>query len=281
MAVRACRLLSQGLQSPLLLRAVNTATTASPQVSRDRRREVDGASLQSLFALAGGVIPWFAVAAALFAAASMTVGLVFAPTDVQQGEARRIVFVHLPAAWISLLIFFAMALCAVLGLLLGRRMASMLATALAPTGALMGFVALWTGAMWARPVLGSWWGQSGLAFELLLLLLLYFAFIAQQAAATEDPRRADRNGALIVLAGAVNLPIFHFALQWWSTFEQGQLDGLMRLTVSAGSLDLACVLLMVLAACAYSVAAALHRFRSIVLEREKASDWVRHQVGAA
>jgi heme exporter protein C len=273
-------LLSQDLLSPLLLRAVNSASTASRQVPRDRRRGFGGASAQSLFALTGRAIPCFAVTAALFAAAGLTVGLVFAPTDPQQGEARRIVFVHLPAAWMSMLIFAAMALCCALGLLRGLHRSSMLATALAPTGALMSFIALWTGAMWARPVMGSWWGEAGLAIEL-LLLLMYFGFIAQQAAAAEDLRRADRNGGVIILAGAISLPIVHFALQWWTSSRPGQVDGLMRLTGSAGSLVSAGVLLMFVAAWAYGVAAALHRFRSLVLEREKASDWVRHQIGAA
>ena len=114
-------------------------------------------SPQAFYPLAGRMLPWFAVAAALFAAAGLYVGFFVAPTDFQQGESYRIIFVHVPASWMSMFIYLVMAGWAALGLAFHTRLSGMMATALAPTGAMFAFLSLWTGALWGKPT----WGLTG------------------------------------------------------------------------------------------------------------------------
>jgi heme exporter protein C len=118
------------------------------------------AAPQRFHALAGRAVPWFGAAALLLGIAGLVIGLLVAPTDHQQGEAYRSIFVHVPSAWMSMVIYLAMAFWAAIGLIFNARLASMLAIALAPTGALMTFIALWTGALWGKPTWGTWWAWS-------------------------------------------------------------------------------------------------------------------------
>jgi heme exporter protein C len=200
------------------------------------------------------------------------VGLLIAPTDFQQGDSYRIIYIHVPAAWMSMLIYLVMAFWAGLGLVLNTRLSSMLATALAPTGALMTFIALWTGALWGKPTWGTWWVWDARLTSELLLLFLYLGFMALQAA-SDDPRRADRAGAIVALVGVVNVPIIYFSVKWWNTLHQGSTINLTK-APSMASIMLTGLLLMVLAFWAYSIAAALQRVRAIILEREKDAEWV-------
>ena len=140
------------------------------------------------------------------------IGFFVAPTDCQQGEAYRIIFIHVPAAWMSMFIYLVMAFWAALGLVFNTRLSSMMAQALAPTGALFTFLALWTGALWGKPIWGTWWVWDARLTSELILLFLYLGFMALQAA-IDDPRRADRAGALLALVGVVNVPIIYFSVQ--------------------------------------------------------------------
>ncbi len=231
------------------------------------------ASPQQFYPLAGKLLPWLWGLAALLALAGLVVGLLVAPADFQQGNSYRIIFIHVPAAWMSMLIYVVMACWAGLGLVLNTRLSSMMATALAPTGALMTFIALWTGALWGKPTWGTWWVWDARLTSELLLLFLYLGFMALQAAA-EDPRRADRAGAIVALVGVVNVPIIYFSVQWWNTLHQGSSVSLTR-APSMATVMLAGMLLMVAAFWAYCIAAALQRLRCIILEREKDADWVQ------
>ena len=114
-------------------------------------------SPRNFYFLAGKLIPWFAAVAILLTIVGLYVGFFLAPTDFQQGEAYRIIFIHVPAAWMSMFIYLIMAGYAALGLIFNTRLSAMMATALAPTGALFTFVALWTGALWGKPMWGAWW----------------------------------------------------------------------------------------------------------------------------
>ena len=228
------------------------------------------AAPQAFYPLAGRLLPPLWALAALLAAAGLVVGLLLAPTDFQQGDAYRIIFIHVPAAWMSMVIYLAMAFWAGLGLVLNTRLSSMMASALAPTGALMTFVALWTGALWGKPTWGTWWVWDARLTSELLLLFLYLGFMALQAA-TDDPRRADRAGAILALVGVVNIPVIYFSVQWWNTLHQGATVSVTRAPSRASSMLLG-MLLMVAAFWAYSIAAALHRVRSLILEREKSAD---------
>ncbi len=234
------------------------------------------ASPQVFFGVAGRLIPWLMGAALLLAIAGLAIGLWFAPTDSQQGDAYRIIFVHVPAAWLSMVIYVAMAFWAGVGLVLNTRLSSMMASALAPTGALFTFLALWTGALWGRPTWGTYWVWDARLTSELILLFLYIGFIALQAA-IDDPRRADRAGAVLALVGVVNVPIIYFSVQWWNTLHQGASVSLQSAPKMA-SIMLAGMLIMTLALWAYSAAAALLRLRAIVLERERHTGWVRAYV---
>jgi heme exporter protein C len=237
-----------------------------------RRRWTHFAAPSTFYALAGKLLPWCWGVALVAAIAGLTVGLVIAPTDFQQGEAYRIIFVHVPAAWMSMLIYLAMAFWAALGLVLNTRLSSMMARALAPTGAMMTFLALWTGALWGKPTWGAWWVWDARLTSELLLLFLYLGFMALQAA-SDDVRRGDRAGAILALVGVVNIPIIYFSVKWWNTLHQGASISLTR-APSMATIMLWGLLLMTVAFWAWAIASALHRVRSIILERERGSEWV-------
>lgn len=231
------------------------------------------ASPQQFFPLAGKMIPFFAGAAVLLALAGLVVGFLVAPTDHQQGDAYRIIFLHVPAAWMSMLIYLVMAFWSAVGLVFNTRLSSMMASALAPTGAMFTFLALWTGALWGKPTWGAWWVWDARLTSELLLLFLYIGFMALQSA-IDDPRRADKAGALLALVGVVNVPVIYFSVQWWNTLHQGSSISMTR-APSMAAIMLLGMLLMALAAWAYAIAVSLARVRCIMLEREKHANWVR------
>jgi len=233
------------------------------------------ASPQAFFPVAGRMIPWFAMLAAAFAVSGLYVGFFVAPTDATQGEAYRIIFIHVPAAWMSMFIYLVMAGWAGLGLALNTRLSGMMASALAPTGAMFTFVALWTGALWGRPTWGAYWVWDARLTSELVLLFLYLGFIALKEA-IPDPVRADRAGAIVALVGAVNVPIIYFSVQWWNTLHQGASVSLTRAPSMAKTMLLG-MLLMALAAWMYSIAVSLARVRRIILQRERDAEWVRLQ----
>jgi heme exporter protein C len=224
------------------------------------------ASPQTFFPLAARLARWCGFAAAILAAAGLYIGFFVAPTDAQQGEAYRIIFIHVPAAWMSMFIYLVMACWAALGLALNTRLSGMMACALAPTGALFTFIALWTGALWGRPTWGTYWvwGDARLMSEL-ILLFLYFGFMALHAA-IEDPRRADRAAGLLALVGVVNIPIIYWSVKWWNTLHQGASVSLTAAPKMAATM-LTGMLVMALAFWMYSIAAAMLRVRGIIRER--------------
>jgi len=231
------------------------------------------ASPQAFYSLAGKLIPWFLVAAALLGAAGLYVGLLVAPTDAQQGDAYRIIFIHVAAAWMSMFIYTVMAFWCAVGLIVNTRLSFMMALALAPTGALMTFIALWTGSLWGKPTWGAWWVWDARLTSELILLFLYIGFMSLHAA-IDDVRRADRAAALLALVGAINVPIIYFSVKWWNTLHQGASVSLTRAPSMARAMLLG-MLLVALAAWMYSIAASLMRVRSLILERESDSDWVQ------
>src|SRR6478672_1111499 len=223
------------------------------------------ASPQTFYPLAGKLAPWFLALAAVLAIAGLYLGLLVAPTDFQQGNAYRIIFIHVAAAWMSMFIYLVMAFWCAVGFAMNTRLSFMMALALAPTGALFTFIALWTGALWGKPTWGTWWVWDARLTSELILLFLYFGFMALQAS-IDDPRRADRASALLAIVGAVNVPIIYYSVQWWNTLHQGASVSLTRAPSMAATM-LTGMLLMALAAWMYSIATALARLRRIILER--------------
>jgi heme exporter protein C len=225
------------------------------------------------YAVAGSAVPWFWAVAIGLSVIGLWIGLGVAPTDFQQGDAYRIIFIHVPAAWMSMVIYAVMALFAVLGWAFNTRMSSMYARALAPTGAMFTVLALWTGSFWGKPTWGTWWVWDARITTEFILLLLYLGYIALTES-IDDDRRADNAGALLALVGAVNLPIIRFSVVWWNTLHQGA-------TISIGSAPkmattmLTAMLIMTFAFWAYTFAVVFTRARAIVLEHERDTDWVR------
>jgi heme exporter protein C len=231
------------------------------------------ASPANFYPLAGKLIPLFWVLCAAFGIAGLWMGFFVAPTDATQGEGYRIIFIHVPTSWMSMVIYLMMAAWAGLGLALNARLSGMMAQALAPTGALMAFLSLWTGALWGKPMWGAWWVWDARLTSELILFFLYVGFIALQAS-IDDPRRADKAGAILALVGVVNVPIIYFSVKWWNTLHQGASVSMtkspsMALTMLWG------MLLMALCLWMYSIAVALQRVRAIMLERESHTDWVK------
>lgn len=223
------------------------------------------ASPMVFHAFAGRLIPWFAVVAVVLALSGLWVGFKVAPTDHQQGEVYRIIFLHVPAAWMSMFLYLVAALHAALGLVFGTRLSPLMSRALAPTGAVFTAIALWTGAAWGKPTWGAWWVWDARLTSELILLFLYLSYLSL-VSAIEDPRRADKAGAILLLAGVVNVPIIYFSVQWWSTLHQGstiRFDAAPSMTHTM----LAGMLLMTLACWAYSIAVALARVRCLITER--------------
>jgi len=215
---------------------------------------------------AGRAVPWFAILAGVLAVAGSTIGFLVAPTDHQQGEVYRIIFIHVPAAWMSMFIYLVAAFHAAMGLIFNTRLSALMARALAPTGALFTVIALWTGAVWGKPTWGTWWVWDARLTSELILLFLYLGYLAL-VSAIDDPRRADRGGAILLLAGVVNIPIIYFSVQWWNTLHQGASVSLTAAPAMAHTM-LAGMLLMAGACWAYSAAVALARVRCLIDERE-------------
>ncbi len=176
-------------------------------------------------------------------------------------------------------IYLVMAFWAAIGLIYKTRLSGMMASALAPTGALLTFLALWTGAFWGKPMWGAWWVWDARLTSELILFFLYIGFIALQAA-IDDPRRADKAGAILALVGAVNIPIIYFSVKWWNTLHQGASVSLSK-SPSMATTMLWGMLLCALAFWMYSIAVALMRVRSIILERERGTEWVRQRLTSA
>lgn len=230
-------------------------------------------SPQTFYPLAGRLAPWFGSAAALVALYGLYISFFVAPTDFQQGEAYRIIFIHVPAAWLSMFLYLIMAAWAAIGLAWHTRLSSMMALAIAPTGAVMTFIALWTGALWGKPMWGAWWVWDARLTSELILLFLYLGFMFLHAA-IDDPRRADRAAAVIAIVGAINVPIIYFSVKWWNTLHQGASVSLTKSPTMASTM-LWGMLIMSVAFWLYSIAAVLTRVRSVILERERNADWVR------
>jgi heme exporter protein C len=226
----------------------------------------------TFYALAGKLIPYFAWPAAFLFVIGLYIGFFVAPTDAVQSEAYRIFFIHVPISILSMFIYLVMAAYAALGLIFNTRLSSMMAQALAPTGALFAFIALWTGALWGKPMWGAWWVWDARLTSELILLFLYLGFIALHAS-IDDPRRADRASALLAIVGSVNVPIIYFSVKWWNTLHQGS-----TIKFSGTSMHIAmqqATFAILAALWLYAIAMSLTRVRSIILERERNTQWVK------
>src|SRR5882672_8826320 len=179
------------------------------------------ASPAAFYPLAGRLIPWFAVPSVILFAVSFYFGFFLAPSRAgDQNQVYYIIYIHVAAAWMGMFLYVLMAIYAGIGWAFNARLASMMASSLSITGAMFTFLALVTGSLWGRPTWGTWWAWDARTTSTLILLFLYVGFISLQAA-IDNPRRADRAGAVLAIVGVVNVPIIYFSVEWWSTLHQG------------------------------------------------------------
>ena len=230
------------------------------------------ASPQNFDPLAGKLWPVFACLATGLTVWGLWLGMFVAPADFQQGQGYRIIFVHVPVSWMSMVIYLAMAFWALLGLTFNTRLSGMMTKALAPTGAICAFLSLWTGALWGKPMWGTWWVWDARLTSELILFFLYLGHIALTNA-IDDPRRADKAGGILALVGALNVPVIYFSVKWWNTLHQGASVSLTKGS-SMAEVMLEAMLIMGVAFWMYAVAMALYRVRSIILVRERHTQWV-------
>ena len=228
-------------------------------------------SPQAFHPLAGRMIPWFAAAAVGLIAVGLYVGFFIAPTDVTQGDAYRIIFVHVPAAWMSMFLYVIMAIWAGIGLGLNARPSLMMAQAIAPTGAMFTFLALFTGSMWGKPTWGAWWVWDARLTSELILLFQYIGIILLRSS-IDDLRRADRASAVLALVGVINVPIIYFSVRWWNTLHQGASVSITAAPTMAGTMVTA-MLVMMAGFWMYSIAVTLARVRCVIVERERQPAW--------
>ena len=169
--------------------------------------------------LADAVQPWIAGATVILLAAGLYLGLFASPADYQQGESVRIMYLHVPAAWMALFCYTALAIYCAVALIWKHPLADLAAKATAPIGASFTFLALVTGSLWGKPMWGTWWVWDARLTSVLILFFLYLGFIAL-ANAFDSPTRGERAAAILALFGAVNVPIIKFSVDWWNTLHQ-------------------------------------------------------------
>ena len=208
----------------------------------------------------------------MIAAVALYLGFFVCPIDATQGNSYRIIFIHVSSAWMSMLIYVLMAVFSAFALATNNRMCSIFAAAMAPTGAFMCFLALFSGAVWGRPTWGAYWIWDARLTSELILLFLYLGFLALQSSIA-DIKRADKACALIALVGVVNVPIIYFSVRWWNTLHQGA--SITSRGSSIATIMLVTLLLMVAAFWLYSLAATFARTRTIILERERREAWAQ------
>ena len=235
------------------------------------------ASPRYFYRLSGRVIPWLWALTLLFLFAGLYLGLFVAPPDYQQGQSYRIIFVHVPSAWMSLFIYTFMAVLSGIYLIWNIKLADVMVRSSAILGASFTFLALATGSLWGKPMWGAWWVWDARLTSELILLFLFLGYLAL-VNAIEDTRTAARAGGVLILVGVVNIPIIHYSVEWWNTLHQGatvtKLDKpsihvsmLIPLLLMAGAFQL------------YYFSLVLMRARVELLEREWRSEWVREMMG--
>jgi heme exporter protein C len=231
-----------------------------------------------IYGLAGRLTPWFAWPAALLIAYGLYDGLFVAPTDYQQGDGWRIIFLHVPSAYMSVMVYTMMAVSAAVGLIWRIKIAHAVAASCAVLGATFTFLTLVTGSLWGKPMWGTYWvWDPRLTFEL-LLLFLYLGYMALRSA-FDDVQRADRASALLAVVGVIDVPIVHYSVIWWNSLHQG--PSLLKFSKPSMPPEMYLpILAMILGFTLLFAALLMTRLRAEVLNRERAATWIREVVQA-
>ena len=234
------------------------------------------ASPPYVYGTAAALAPWFLGLAAIAIGYGLVDGLVFAPPDYQQGDAFRIIYVHVPSAWLSLFAYVGMAVAAAIALIWRIKMGHAVAAASAPIGASFTLLALVTGSLWGRPMWGTFWAWDPRLTSELILLFLYVGVMSLRSA-FEDPARGDRAAALLALVGVVNVPIIHFSVVWWNSLHQGATVARFGKPTMAASM-LWPLLSMALGFMLFYGAVLCMRLQGEVLNRERQAKWVAEAI---
>jgi heme exporter protein C len=231
-----------------------------------------------IYGLAARLTPWFAWPAAALIAYALYAGLVVAPADYQQGEGYRIIFLHAPSAWMSVMVYTTMAISAAVGLIWRIKVAHAAAASCAALGATFTFATLFTGSMWGKPMWGTYWAWDPRVTSELLLLFLYLGYMALRSA-FDDVQRADRASAVLAVVGIVNVPIIHYSVVWWNSLHQA--PSVMKLGKPTMPPEMYIPMLaMFLGFTLLFGALLLTRLRAEVLNRERSAAWIRDVVSA-
>ncbi len=229
------------------------------------------------YRIAGNWLPWLGALFLLLLVAGLYGGLYLAPADYQQGESYRIIFIHVPAAWMSLFIYVSMAFCGVVIMVWRMKLAEVVLISSAPIGASFTFLALATGSLWGKPMWGTWWVWDARLTSELILLFLYLGVIGLHNA-IEDKRVASRAVAILSIVGVVNIPIIHYSVEWWNSLHQGPTITKFGQPSMPPSMYVP-LLIMGLAFQVYYVLALFQSCRAELLKRERNSKWVEELNG--
>lgn len=230
------------------------------------------AKSESTYQLCKTLLPWFAVTALTCLLIGTVWGLVFAPADYQQGDSFRIIYIHVPSAILSMSTYAAMAIAAFIGLVWQIRTAFMAMTAIAPIGAVITFIALFTGAAWGKPMWGTWWVWDARLTSELVLLFLYLGVISLDKS-FDDKLQAGKAAGVMALIGVINLPIIHYSVEWWNTLHQGATISKFD-NPSIASEMLWPLLINLLGMALFIGALTLRRLQNEILRRELHRPWV-------
>jgi heme exporter protein C len=229
-----------------------------------------------IYGLAARLTPWFTWLAVVSIVGGLYGGLVLAPADYQQGDDFRIIYVHAPSAWMSLMVYSTMAISAGVGLIWRIKVSHAVAAACAPVGASFTFVALVTGSLWGYRMWGTYWEWDPRLTSELILLFLYLGYMGLRSA-MDDMQRADRASAVLAVVGIVNVPIIHYSVLWWNSLHQA--PSVMQLgkpTMPASMLIP--LLTMFFGFTVMFAALLLVRLRAEILSRERTASWIREAV---
>lgn len=231
------------------------------------------ASPKWFFGTAEKLLPWFAWTTVILFLIGLTLGLAFSPADYQQGNTVRIMYIHVPAAYLSMMVYMIMAIAGGIGLIWRIKMAHIVSVSCASVGAIFTALALITGAVWGKPTWGTYWVWDARLTSQLVLLFLYLGFMALHSA-FDDKKSADKAAAVLALVGIVNIPIIHFSVEWWNTLHQGAtLSKLEKPSMDTSMLYP--LLVMIFAFKFYFFTVLMHKVRAQILLREKHAKWVK------
>jgi heme exporter protein C len=236
------------------------------------------ASPPYVYGVAAALVPWLFGVAALAIGYGLVAGLVIAPPDYQQGEAFRMIYVHVPSALLSLTVYTVMAVASGIALIWRIKVGHAVAAASAPIGASFAILALVTGSLWGKPMWGTYWAWDPRLTSELILLFLYVGVMSLRSA-FEDPLRGDRAAALLAVVGVVNVPIVHFSVVWWNSLHQGATIVKLSAPLMPGSM-LWPLLSMWLGFMLFYGAVLCMRLQAEVLNRERQASWVREAINS-